>query len=108
MDTKSQSYCWDRSPLDKNVSDYRFRVVTIKNLLSRSKLDTTTKPSPRACGKNRVRNSFPLGSKPDDLFKDGFTFPIQCARRFKDNRGKVIIRIFESGSVSVNLLRLSV
>src|SRR5438270_11711752 len=76
MDTKSQSYCWDRSPLDKNVSDYRFRVVTIKNLLSSSKLDTTTKPSPRACGKNRVRNSFPLVGKPDDLFKDGFTFPI--------------------------------
>src|SRR5438270_2829188 len=89
MDTKSQRYCWDRSPLDKNVSDYRFRVVTIKNLLSSSKLDTTTKPSPRACGKNRVRKH--------DLFKDGFTFPIQCARRFKDNR---VIRIFESGRMT--------
>src|SRR5947209_15429334 len=39
-----------------------------KNLLSSSKLDTTTKPSPRAYRKNRVRNSFPLGGKPDDLF----------------------------------------
>jgi hypothetical protein len=29
MDTKSQSDCWDRSPLDKNVSDYRFRVVAV-------------------------------------------------------------------------------
>ena len=94
---------------DENVCDFcHIDRVAVQNLLCRSNLNATRETSPSSRGVNSVGDSLSLGSKTNYLLKDGFPFFVNCTACLKHYRSKIVVRLLECSSITIELLVLCI